>query len=526
MFKNLKILSSVVTSLVMAFSSPVVAQTARKDVYQQSETNVAIPVSSSGSGNFQPAAKTGNIRSTANSAASSAPIGNTDPALANNGPDGKDAGGESLEQVYTNILNNYSELQSYKNIKDSTAPKITEYKNKYQENRENCITRQNAAAWACIEKLSPAIQDGVAGLNILISTVGSAAVNDSCSTFAKAMDIAKYAFTAYTAACGAAKAGCGLSCVAARSALENLNKTLYSQPVVECVPQPTDAASAAACEKMRLDYYAVRKKMTENVKLELVESDKKSMAGKAEVCTGKYVQLLASGAAGIYGIAQSLKQGKSCEEESSADGSTTGTTTAETCAIEANANLPECICLKNPMLEGCGSTAARASMSASGSGLSALSATGSTTDAGGLTAADLASGSSTAETSSTSRDPSSASGVGAPVGGGGGANLGGSSGFGGGSAAGEGKDGHKALDTNILGGAGGGGGGGGMWGSGDSGSDKSGLRGYLPGGAKDPNKLSGQQQNWTKEVTGQGGKSNWEKVRDRYQDNKRTLINN
>ncbi|WP_413582932.1 hypothetical protein [Bdellovibrio sp. HCB288] len=436
-------------------------------------------------------------------------------------PDGADGAGKGLDSVYNQILAEYNAVRAMWGVvvNDKAAPDITKLKEEYQNNRTACIDRQKYAAYACLENWSPAIQDGVAAVNTLMSTVGSAAVKDSCSNFAKAMDIAKYAMTAYTGACGTMKAGCGLSCVAARDALDSLYKKMYGNTVITCVNQTT-------CPADRTTYQNARAKLAQTLKQELDKGNNLSIAGKAEVCTGKYAQLAISAAAGIFGIAQSLKQGESCEEESSADASTAGATTAETCAVAANANLPECICLKNPMLEGCGSTAAKASMNASGGGLSALSAGSSEAGTDGLTAADLASGSTDPDISGARNPSSAASGAGAPVGGGG-ANLGGGSGFGGAGAAGEEKSGQKALDTNILGGAGGGGGGGGMWGGGgDADSDKSGYRSYLPGGAKDPLKMNGGTSNASKEVTGQGGKSNWEKVRERYQDNRSSLINN
>ncbi|WP_413585722.1 hypothetical protein [Bdellovibrio sp. HCB274] len=439
------------------------------------------------------------------------------------GPDGADGAGKGLDSVYSDILKSYNEVRGMWGVivNDKAAPKITEYKENYQNNRTSCIDRQKYAAYACLENWSPAIQDGVAAVNTLMSTVGSAAVKDSCSNFAKAMDIAKYAMTAYTGACGTMKAGCGMSCVSARNSLEDLYKLLYGNTVITCVNTTTCAAD-------RTRYNDARSRLAQIIKQELDKGNNLSIAGKAEVCTGKYAQLAISAAAGIYGIAQSLKQGESCEEASNADGATAGTTTtAEKCAVESNANLPECICLKNPMLEGCGSTAAKASMNASEGGLSALSSGSSEAGKDGLNASDLAVGGAEQGIDGGARSPSSsAGGVGAPVGGGG-ANLSGGSGFGGGAASGDEKSGQKPLDTNILAGSGGGGGGGGMWGGGgDSDSDKSGYRSYLPGGAKDPLKMNGGATNASKEVTGQGGKSNWEKVRERYQDNRSSLLNN
>ena len=77
------------------------------------------------------------------------------------------------------------------------------------------------------------------------------------------------------------------------------------------------------------------------------------------------------------------------------------------------------------------------------------------------------------------------------------------------------------MNANILGGeaGGSGGGGGGGWNGGDG--DPA-LRKYLPGGERDPSSMAGKAM--IKEVTSQGGKSNWEKVRERYRDNKPTLL--
>ncbi|MEN0059187.1 MAG: hypothetical protein AAGB31_10170, partial [Bdellovibrio sp.] len=56
--------------------------------------------------------------------------------------------------------------------------------------------------------------------------------------------------------------------------------------------------------------------------------------------------------------------------------------------------------------------------------------------------------------------------------------------------------------------------------------DSENYKEYMPGGSKDPNRGMLGEQAWKKEVTGQAGKSNWEKVKDRYQDNKSSLLGN
>ncbi|QLY25356.1 hypothetical protein [Bdellovibrio sp. KM01] len=447
----------------------------------------------------------------------SAPVTSLDSSVA---ADTNEATAGGLEAVRKQFEKNFSELVGLNGafIEDNQIKNEKAAYNEYIGNWDTCVKGQSVAAYACLSNLSPKIQDAVAALNVLGTVAGASGVSDSCSAFGKGMGIAQAALTAYTAACGAAKGHCGWYCSSTKEAVANMQKAVKaSTPVCRNPQDPNCSAQVAR-------YKDLQATILNLIGKELQTGDIQSIAGKSQVCTSKYPQLIASAASGIYGVVNALKQGKSCEEATDSSAGTDVATTAETCKIEANANLPECICLKNPMLEGCGSIAAKSSMSSAGSGLSALSATPASSSKDGLTAADLATGNTPSTTGRSPSNDSGSGGVGAPVGGGG-ANLGGGGGGSGSGASGEDKSGHKALDTNILAGSSGGGGGGG-WGGGDSSSDKSGLRGYLPGGAKDPKKMGGAQQNWVKEVTGQGGKSNWEKVRDRYQDNKSSLLNN
>ncbi|WP_413292230.1 hypothetical protein ACLSU7_12580 [Bdellovibrio sp. HCB185ZH] len=475
--------------------------TNKNDTYSAKQAKTALPVSSGGS-------------SASPSSASTSPL---DGSVAE---DTNEATAGGLVAVKEQFKANFKELQGLNGafINDTQFKNEKAAYDEYIDNWDTCVKGQSVAAYACLSNLSPKIQDAVAALNVLGTVATASGVSDSCSAFGKGMGIAQAALTAYTAACGAAKGHCGWYCSNSKEAVSNMQKAVKSSSIV------CKNTQDPSCPAQMARYKDLQNTILNLIGKELQTGDIQSIAGKSNVCTSKYPQLLASAASGIYGVVNALKQGQSCEEATDSSAGTTTTATAETCAIEANANLPECICLKNPMLEGCGSIAAKSSMSSSGSGLSALSATPASSSKDGLTAADLATGTSPSTTGRSPSNDSGGGGVGAPVGGGG-ANLGGGGGGSGSGASGEDKSGQKALDTNILAGTSGGGGGGG-WGGGDSSSDKSGLRGYLPGGAKDPSKLGGAQKNWVKEVTGQGGKSNWEKVRDRYQDNKSSLLNN
>ena len=132
--------------------------------------------------------------------------------------------------------------------------------------------------------------------------------------------------------------------------------------------------------------------------------------------------------------------------------------------------------------------------------------------------------------------PSTSAGV-TPTGGGSGGGsaaggAGGGSGGAGGGIDGGGKGGEKTADgkvskglnTNILSGMdGGGGGGGGSRGGGRVDPSLSAYQAYMPGGAKDPSRGVASKTFGNGQVTASGSKSNWEKVRERYRENKPTL---
>lgn len=116
--------------------------------------------------------------------------------------------------------------------------------------------------------------------------------------------------------------------------------------------------------------------------------------------------------------------------------------------------------------------------------------------------------------------------AGPPVGGGGGGGLSGGSGVGGGGGSDGGSGANqRRLSASIYGGEGGGGGGG--FGGYRGSSDSSGMRRYMPGGTKDPAAIgvAGLGAGASKEISGAYGKSLWEKVKERYNDNKSTLKN-
>ncbi len=364
----------------------------------------------------------------------------------------------------------------------------------FTEKWKSCTKVQGTAAYACLENLSPAISGATGPIGLLAAAgSGVSSATGSCDTVSKIMDIANMALTLYNTACSAAKASCALSCNGAVTALESIDKLNKSD---KC--PPTNPACSA--------HPAAQNVLSQALRKELDTGNTLSMAGKKKLCTGKYVELGISALGGIAAVVMAMGQADNCEKETEA--------ATLDCTKPEQASTPTCLCQANPRLQGCANGLQKVGDAAGAGGIGSTKASTSNADdsgpvipgGGGL---DI------------ERDPAAASSAGA-TGGGSGSGIG-ASGLSGNSAnaAGGGK-GRTGFDTNILGGSGGGGGGG--WGKGFSaGSANSKLGAYLPGGAKDPNMNGNGGAN---EVTGQGGKSNWEKVRDRYRDNKTSLLNN
>jgi hypothetical protein len=425
------------------------------------------------------------------------------------------SGGDAAEGTPTKLMSEVTISNALVGVMGCKAfiPTIAEIETAhktYTSTKDSCVSMQAKAASACLESLSPEMAETTANINMLVSMIGGAAVSDACSNMAKAMNIAKAGMSAYTAACGAMRAGCSSSCVKSKAALESMKKLLELPPVAAI-----GAGAPANCAEM---YSTFTKSALAAVTEEMNSKDIKSVAGKGAVCTGKYAALLSSGALGLISIVKSLGESKNCN--AATDGSVTATDLSNLdikCAMAEYKNTTECICHLNPRQTGCVNSLEKTNGGSGYSGMSAGSGSGGSGSAGGNVTLPTGSESTMPEIASKS---AGAGGAGAPVGGGSGIGGGGSAGGNSGGAGGE--DGHKGLNTNILSGSGGGGGG---WGGGSRSAADAKYRPYLPGGAKDPQRgVAGQGV--SNEVTGQGGKSNWEKVRDRYRDNNSTLLNN
>lgn len=348
---------------------------------------------------------------------------------------------------------------------------------------ESCASKTKIANTMCLESTSPDIGSFMAKYGALLQGAGQVvgSMVDQCSDLGKTIGAANMALGAFQVACSTAQAVCTSACTslkpAAQTYLESANAA-----------QGTGAQGAAAHV-----------------------TNANAMVAKTEQaianCASYSVKVESAIAAGILSL-QAIMQAKQCEEKTADSGGVD-------CTNPKNAayNQKSCMCTRNELpaaeCQGVNITGVKpAPIEAPGKTGASIEGDGSMPSGAG--------GSSSSGTTSISGD---AGGAGAPIGGGGGG-VGGGGGPAGGAQ--DGYAGTRRLNTNILGGGFGGGGGGG-YGSGPGyGETDPRLKAYAPGGAKDPNRSVAAQI--AKEVTGQGGRSNWEKVRSRYIDNARKLM--
>lgn len=394
----------------------------------------------------------------------------------------------------------------------------------FQQHSADCRKREDIANSFCLESRNQDIKNFIAIAQVL--TAGLSGMMDACNKFGKVMSAANTMLTAYQTTCSTVRGYCNSACGSAVDDLNTINKNkeaLINSVVEDAKEQSlkyktSNPTLSAACDSLAATYAEHVKSNTASIDAELkVDGDYHAVAQKFETCKG-YAKELATAGLGLLATLKSFATANKCETATSA--TPIPTATPVDCTVAENAaNNMTCICQAAPRTAGCSSNLDSPLAAKSGDSLRAASGSSYTPTAGGGTISGL--GGSGDGLDLASKTPDNGSGSSAP-----GAPTGGSSGLDGGSMNGGGASGGAAqkaagLNTNILGGESGGGGGGGWGGYGSDGNPS--LRQYLPGGAKDPRaNMAGAAA--SKEVTSQGGKTNWEKVKDRYRDNKPSLL--
>ncbi len=406
------------------------------------------------------------------------------------------------------------------NTKSDTNILEKDIKN-YQVNQKDCAIREDKANTFCMESRNPDVKQYLVIAQVLMG--GVSGMSDACSKFAQVMDAGNKMLTGYMALCSSWRGYCNSACGAATKNIKDAKthsqtwvknvKTLAGEKAAN--PQdPEKVACGTLAESFEGRVDVARKEFLDR-ELKTGGNDYKSVAKKLETCQG-YAKELASAGVGLLGMAKSFGQANQCDKSTS----NTAPTPVDCTVPENKQNNMTCICQDAPRTQGCNSGLDNA-MAAKGADSLRSASTSDYTPATSSVNPGVDGGSGGANLASKS-DTSGGGLPGAPAGGKA-AGIDGGSGTNGGAGSGAAAK-ASGLNTNILGGEGGGGGGGGRSGTGYGVDGGNSLRQYLPGGIKDPTALAGQGAVVSKEVTSQGGKSNWEKVRERYRDNKPSLL--
>lgn len=299
----------------------------------------------------------------------------------------------------------------------------------YTSSHKSCVQGQaNASTW-CRDETNPELQKTLMIMNAATAAMNSIAVKDACSTFSKVMSMAQLGMTAYTLSCGAMKKKCDVSCGKAAKGLESLQTGISRE--YSCLP--IDPTMPSGCPDLLASYKKATTNIQTALKKELASEDRKAIAGKVKLCSQTYTGLLASAGLSLVSIANSIKQGQKCDDDSNGSGNGGG----------------------SPPTETAGSTISNDSETT----------TTSNTETETETTNTQTNNVQSTVVSDTSNTPIFAR--------------------------------HSGDATR---------------------QEKSAYAAYLPGGEKDPQRTVAGESTWRKEVTSAGGKSNWQKTRDRYKD--------
>lgn len=364
-----------------------------------------------------------------------------------------------------------------------------------------CETAAVAAGHACIESLSPIIQEVIPKLSMIGSALSIVTgMSEKCEQANKGYELLQGALVAYQAACTGAQMYCKSKCTSAQKASEQVlaeldacsKNTASSQQSVECGNQAS-----------------------------IINSTQNAYSAVQAGCN-QFQQQIAGAVIGAAAMIKSISDSKDCADKTAASEnvciSNPNAPGCVDCTKEEYFSHSTCICAQNPRAPGCsqasndlGTTPQSAALNRDTSGVDAnnpyFNLSSPNSDLGAIEGSD-------------------------PTLAGAGANAaGGVLGGGGGGAPNKGVDGGAGgpaskINPNVIGGeTSGGGGGGRQAGAFGSGGSNPYAR-FLPG-AGNPNLAANKARDPASDpaqITGKNGLSNFEKIKRRYIENRSTLL--
>lgn len=430
----------------------------------------------------------------------------------------------NFEGIYQSLLASMKTAKSGCSIISSNVSLLLSEINRIEYGpATSCGQGYSNAATTCLEKWSPRAPVIASQIHAVTNTIGMMSTSNACSELTKGINKVNTLLTGWQTACASMRGVCMTRCSSGLKEMDafitkanNLVTTIDEAIGAGICTGVTSNCVVASCNSVKTNMTTTVIKLASDEKAIKLASNPKANVDFSQMSTiGDREESCARFSDQIANIGMSMmnnylmKQASDkCNQQSSAG--------ALDCNLPENQENPTCICKNNPRNAACAKTlAAGVALAAGGNDVHTQKSTGSGAAPGG--------GSSGFDGPSGSLDGNSLPG--APMGGGG-SGLGGSAGGGGGANA-DGGAAQKRLNANIYNGFEGGSGGGSarLSFANSSESDTEAatrLRKYMP--AQKGEAAVGQSLFDTAQVTGKG-KSNWEKIRQRYNDNRQNLIN-
>lgn len=369
--------------------------------------------------------------------------------------------------------------------------------------RERCKTASDAAQTECIEGCSSHMARGTQETNQRAEAYDPESTNNSSGQQAGNITNQAAHTEAARAACQSTKTGCDQACQAAKDAGQQLIGAANAA-AAQCPNNPPEMRQTREC-------LPAAQRIQERVTADNRHSARgPTVGGKAGQCKGELNNNLNDMMKLLQELAKAIMEAMKRGDSSAA--SQAKTETPLDCSLPENQQKQECICRRDPRTPGCPNNLVKA-----GDGAAASNLAGQRVDLPGKESEIQGNLPPAGPTLPGAGVVNGGAGQGMLAGGGGGGPGGGGAGSGPESA--EAGPAGSGLKADIYSGDGGGGGGGAstVWSSGGSSSARRGaasLGGKRAGGAGAPPQY----------VTGPGGRSNWEKVKIRYGENRPTFL--
>lgn len=417
--------------------------------------------------------------------------------------------------------------------------------------KKACVASAESTEFLCLEGTSPGAIAAKNVMNIagpVLAVLNSA--QKACSGTAKVTNLVSKGLTVAKGACVAAKLACDGACSLAASsytalytmASTQLRSSLqadYAAARAECIPEDVGTATAPCSLGNNAKFQMLLGKLTPlqaKLQPEKVPATPGTTPNIALRCQSHMKDILLF-AVNLAGLMQSKKSAESCEKTLAASGNT-GVTPAQYCENTANAATQFCVCQKNNTATGCPGAIANSltPTNTDPSGTNIKSTAGTSAFASGFKPTAVSGG----------LNKNALGGLGSTNAGVGGAGTDGAATAGTGSGSDFSSGGQGSAGANAPGGAGGdektasskgasdkkwnfgslgefGSSLGGLFG-GKSGSDKNG-NGALNQKQVDAIKRQIASEQRSAQVSSATGKSNWEKVQQRYLMNSSSFLN-